>query len=82
MVSVVVAVGGRSFDALETAAPDVVGNFPVSSNLCIRDLRSSSSSHTVDGAVVETLDSVPSVVRCVSGVSLLSIGRCTSGEEW
>ena len=37
------------------------GIFPVPSSFRILNLRSSSSSHTVDGAVVETVDSVPSV---------------------
>ena len=58
VVTVVVAVAGRSFDARDTAAPDVVGNFPVNSSLCMRDFRSSNSSHTVECAVEDTLDSV------------------------
>jgi hypothetical protein len=81
VVTVVVAVGGRSLDACETAAPDVAGSFPVNSSLCMRDLRSSNSSHTVDGAVVDTVDSVPSAARGVSGVSCMSVVRETSGEE-
>ena len=81
VVTVVVAVGGRSFDAREIAAPDVGGNFPVNSSLCILDLRSSNSSQTVDGAVVDTVDSVPSAARGVSGVSCISTVRETSGEE-
>jgi hypothetical protein len=60
VVTVVVAVGGLSSDSLETAAAEVDGNFPVSSNRWIRDFRSSSSSQTVDGAVVDAVDSVPS----------------------
>ena len=60
VVTVVVAVRGRSADAFDIAAADEEGNFPVSSSLRIRDLRSSSSSHTVDGAVVDKVDSVPS----------------------
>jgi hypothetical protein len=60
VVTVVVAVAGRSSDILETAAPEVDGSFPVSSSLLIRDFRSSSSSQTVDGAVVDAVDSVPS----------------------
>lgn len=60
VVTVVVAVGGRSSESRDTAAPDVDGSFPVSSRRWIRDLRSSSSSHTVDGAVLEVVDSVPS----------------------
>lgn len=60
VVALVVAVGGRSSDARDMAAPEVGGSFPVSSNRWIRDLRSSSSSHTVDGAAVDAEDSVPS----------------------
>lgn len=60
VVTVVVAVAGRSSDILETAAPDVDGSFPVNSSRLIRDLRSSNSSQTVEGAVVEAVDSVPS----------------------
>jgi hypothetical protein len=81
VVTVVVAVGGRSFEAREIAAPDVAGSFPVNSSLCILDLRSSNSSQTVDGAVVDTVDSVPSAARSVSGVSCTSAVRETSGEE-
>ena len=69
VVTVVVAVGGRSWEAREIAAPDVGGSLPVNSSLFIRDLRSSNSSQTVEGAVVDTLDSVPSVARCVTGAS-------------
>lgn len=60
VVTVVVAVAGLSSDILETAAPEVDGNFPVSSSLLIRDFISSNSSHTVEGAVVDAVDSVPS----------------------
>jgi hypothetical protein len=60
VVTVVVAVRGRSPDALDIAAADEEGSFPVSSNFRILDFRSSSSSHTVDGAVVDNVDSVPS----------------------
>lgn len=56
MVTVVVAVLGRSID--DIAAADEVGSLPVSSSFLMRDFRSSSSSHTVDGAVVEMVDSV------------------------
>lgn len=63
------------------AAPDVGGSFPVNSNLWIRDFKSSNSSHTVDGAVVETVDSVPSAARGVSGTSCMSVVRETSGDE-
>lgn len=60
VVTVVVAVRGRSPDALDMAAADEAGSFPVSSSFRIRDLRSSSSSQTLDGAVVDNVDSVPS----------------------
>lgn len=80
-MTVVVAVGGRSFEARDIAASDVRGSFPVNSSLCIRDLRSSNSSQTVDGAVVDTVDSVPSAARGGSGASCTSTVRETSGEE-
>jgi hypothetical protein len=82
VVAVVVAVGGRSADARETAAPEVGGSFPVNSSFRIRDLRSSSSSQTVDGAVVDAVDSVPSAMRGVSGESSTSTVFKTRGEEW
>src|ERR1700722_10545902 len=63
VVIVVVAVGGLSPDACETAAPEVAGSFPVSSSFLIRDFRSSSSSQTVDGAVVDIVESVASRAR-------------------
>lgn len=81
VVSVVVAVGGRSLDIGETAVLDVAGSFPVNSSLCMRDFRSSNSSHTVDGAVVDTVDSVPSAARGESSASCISVLRETSGEE-
>jgi hypothetical protein len=82
VVTVVVAVGGRSLDAREIAAPDVAGNLPVSSSRCMRDLRSSNSSHTVDAAVVDTVDSVPSTARgSTSGGSCASAVRETRGDE-
>lgn len=83
VVTVVVAVGGLSLEARDIAAPDVGGSFPVNSNLCIRDLSSSNSSHKVDGAVVDTVDSVPSATRGVSVLSCrcTSMVRETSGEE-
>lgn len=82
VVTVVVAVRGRSPEADEIAAPDDCGNLPVNSSLRILDFRSSSSSQTVDGAVVETVDSVPSA-RALSG-----IGSCciviwfVNGDEY
>lgn len=60
MVTVVVAVRGRSPEPLDTAAPDVAGIFPESSIRRIRDFNSSSSSQTEAGAPVESTESVPS----------------------
>ena len=61
VVAFVVAVGGLSSEALDMAAPEVEGAFPVSSNRRIRDFKSSNASHTVDGAgPPEADDSVPS----------------------
>ena len=59
VVTVVVAVRGLSMDEV-IALLDELGITPVISSLLIRDLISSSSSQTVEGAVVETEDSVPS----------------------
>ena len=56
----VVAVLGLSPVAFEIAAPDDVGIFPVSSIFFILDFKSSNSSHSVVGAVVDNVDSVPS----------------------
>lgn len=53
------AVGGRSSRTFDIAAFEDCGKIPVSSILRSRDFSSSSSSQTVDGAVVETVDSVP-----------------------
>jgi hypothetical protein len=58
VVAVVAAVRGRSPETLDMAAADDDGNLPVNSSFLIRDLRSSNSSHTVDGAVVDNVDSV------------------------
>lgn len=58
VVAVVAAVRGLSPETVDMAAADDDGNLPVNSSFLIRDLRSSNSSHTVDGAVVERLDSV------------------------
>lgn len=60
VVIVVVAVRGLSAETVEMAAWEDVGSFPVSSSFRIRDFRSSNSSQTVDGAVVDNVDSVPS----------------------
>ena len=60
VVTVVVAVRGRSPENDDMAAADEGGNLPVRSSVRIRDFRSSSSSQTVDGAVVDNVDSVPS----------------------
>ena len=82
VVTVVVAVRGRSLDVEITAAPDDCGNFPTSSSLRNRDFMSSSSSQNVDCAVVEAVDSVPSA-RGVSGVEprSMSVLRFVRGEE-
>lgn len=81
VVTVVVAVGGRSVIALVIAAPDDVGILAVSSSFRSLDLRSSNSSKMVDGAVVETVDSVPSG-RGVGGESCSYIGeRLCNGDE-
>lgn len=56
VVAAVVAVFGLS-DVVIAAAEDG-GSLPVSSSFRILDLRSSSSSQTVEGAVVEMVDSV------------------------
>ena len=56
VVAAVVAVRGLSLVVI--AAAEDGGSLPVSSSLLILDLRSSSSDHTVEGAVVEIVDSV------------------------
>jgi hypothetical protein len=66
VVAVVVAVRGRSPETLDIAAADDPGNLPVNSSFLIRDLRSSSSSQTVDGAVVDKVDSVVPSCRVLS----------------
>jgi hypothetical protein len=60
VVVVVVAVRGLSAEVGEMV--DFVGaaTLPPNSSFLILDFKSSNSSQTVDGAVVETLDSVPS----------------------
>ena len=64
-VVAVVAVGGRPSAASRdtAAAPVPGGSLPVSSSRFMRDLSSSSSSHTVDGVFVDDVDSLPSVTR-------------------
>ena len=59
VVMVVVAVGGRSFNAFDIAAFEEFGSAPVSSSLRSLDFISSWSSETVYGSVVDTVDSVP-----------------------
>lgn len=83
VVMVVVAVGGRSPNAVDIAALDEDGSLPVSSIFRILDFRSSSSSHTVEGAVVDTVDSVPSPCSTCSAFScsLAALGPSGSGEE-
>lgn len=56
VVAAVVAVLGLSAD--DIAAAEDCGSFPVSSSLRILDFKSSNSSQTVEGAAVETDDSV------------------------
>jgi hypothetical protein len=63
VVAFVVAVLGLSPVAEDIAAAEEEGNFPVSSSFLIRDFRSSSSSQTVDGAVVDIVESVASRAR-------------------
>lgn len=60
VVMAVFAVRGLSLEGLYMAAEDDEGSFPINSNFLMRSLRSSSSSQTVDGAVVDAVDSVPS----------------------
>lgn len=83
VVTVVLAVAGRSSDSFVTAAPEVEGSLPVSSRRLILDLSSSSSSQTVEGAVVEAVDSVPSTPFWMSW--FCGGGRSkdrTKGDEW
>lgn len=60
VVMAVFAVRGLSLVGVYIAAEDEGGSFPVTSSFLIRSLRSSNSSQTVDGAVVDNVDSVPS----------------------
>lgn len=71
VVAVVVAVGGRS-PLGRMIWPDVGGRRPVSSSFFILDFKSSNSSQTVLGAVVEIVPS--SLCPC-------SVLRGTMGEE-
>lgn len=68
VVGAVVAVRGRSelVPPPTTAALEVEGIFPVSSSFFIRDFRSSSSSHTVEGAVCESTESDSGAERLAS----------------
>lgn len=79
VVTVVVAVGGLSSEDLISAAAEVGGSFPVNSRRWIRDFRSSSSSQTVDGALVDVVDSVPSAKLPASGSSSSS---CISKDRF
>jgi len=63
VVTVVVAVRGLSAVAFDIAAAEDDGSLPVNSSFRILDFKSSSSSHTVEGAVVDIVDSVPSSLR-------------------
>lgn len=88
VVTVVAAVRGRSPETLDMAAAEDEGNLPVNSSFLIRDLRSSNSSHTVEGAVVDNVDSVvPSCLafspsnRARSAASDMEACR-TVREDW
>lgn len=78
VVAVVAAVRGLSpeCDMEDIAAWEDGGSLPVNSSLRIRDLRSSSSSQTMDGAFVDNVDSVPSC-RVFSG----SVRTCSGTSE-
>ena len=78
-VTVVAAVRGLSLDVPEIAAWDDGGSFPVSSSLRIRDFRSSSSSQTVEGAVVDNVDSVPSARGFSASPRILSVASEVEG---
>lgn len=80
VVMVVVAVGGRSPNTWDIAESDETGNLPLSSSFRIRCLRSSTSSQIVDGAVVETVDSVSSP-SCCRGLFPWSMACSGKGEE-
>jgi hypothetical protein len=56
VVTVVVAVRGRSPEELDAFPADAGGIRPVTSNRRILDFKSSNSSHTEDAAVVEAVD--------------------------
>jgi hypothetical protein len=68
VVAFVTAVAGLSSETRDMACADVAGGLPVNSKRWIRDFRSSSSSHIMEGAaVVEAVDdSVPSTPLFVS----------------
>jgi hypothetical protein len=74
----VFAVRGLSLVGEYIAAEEDGGSFPVSSSFLIRSLRSSNSSQTVDGAVVDNVDSVPSAPARDRSVS--ARGRPTTSE--
>ena len=81
-VSVVSAVRGRSRYADEMAAFEVVGSAPpVNSIFRILAFRSSSSSQTVEGAVVDTVDAVPSSIADWNSGPLLDVCKCDRGDE-
>lgn len=81
LVAVVFAVYGRSSETRDMAAPEVEGSLPVNSSRLMRDFKSSNSSHTVEGPVVEAVDSVPSGACADSGACCGS-ALGASGEEW
>jgi hypothetical protein len=80
----VAAVRGLSTETLDMAAADDAGNFPVNSSFLILDLRSSSSSQTVEGAVVDRLDSVVPSFRALStsGCALSTASDEGAGCRW
>ena len=80
VVAWVVAVLGRSWE-LFIAAADEDGILPVSSSFLILDFRSSSSSHTVDGAVVEMVDSVV-VCSCIRKRSARRFSEASRDLDW
>ena len=56
-VIVVLAVPGLSPNAVAIAALDEAGSLPMTSKLLILDFKSSSSSQSVEGALVDVVDS-------------------------
>ena len=82
VVTVVVAVSGRSPVVVAMAAPDEAGILAVSSSFFNLDFKSSSSSKIVEGAVVETVDSVPPARGVCGQPSSERAERPVRGDEW